>query len=261
LHIEMTGQGAPLLLIHGWGMHSGMWGTVAAELEKTHRVFRVDLPGHGQSNQVKLASKNRAGDASFLDDIVVQLSKQFSEPLTIVGWSLGGQVALRWAQLHSSQVARLILIATTPCFAQKENWICAMAAETLQEFADALTQNYTQTLRRFLSLQLRGSDNEKEVLVGLRAQLFSRGQPDVAGLTRGLEILRETDMRESLRHIMQPTLVLAGERDMLTPKAASDYMVQALPNARLAIMEGAAHAPFLSHPKIVMQHLASFLNE
>ena len=259
LHVETQGSGSPLLLIHGWGMHGGMWGQVATQLARNFEVHSVDLPGHGFSPLPSRTDRN--GDDGFLDEIVAQLSERFTAPLAVCGWSLGGQVALRWAQLYPAQVEKLILVASTPCFVQQEGWHCAMATDTLQEFAAALLQNHALTLRRFLALQVRGSEQERELLADLRAQLFSHGEPDIQALQRGLEILRDYDQRASLSQITQPTLLLAGARDTLTPVAAMQYMAEAMPNARLQVIAGAAHAPFLSHPKIFMQHLTSFVNE
>jgi pimeloyl-[acyl-carrier protein] methyl ester esterase len=252
LHIESQGSGEPLLLIHGWGMHGGMWGQVAEQLALTHRVHLVDLPGHGGS---------AACTPYALDTLVHHLSDQFGEPLAVCGWSLGGQVALRWAQLHPEQIKKMVLVATTPCFVQQVDWSCAMAADTLHDFAASLLQNHALTLKRFLALQLRGSENERELLLDLRARLYANGEPDIKALQGGLEILRDTDIRSQLAQVAHPVLVIAGARDTLTPSAASAYLAQALPNARLAKIQGAAHAPFLSHPQIFMQHLTSFLNE
>ena len=250
-HIESYGQGRPLLLIHGWGMHSGVWGGMVDALAQHCRVICVDLPGHGAGAPL----------AEFtLDRLVHSLSAQFDEPLAVCGWSLGGQVALRWAALYPQQVSRLVLLASTPCFVQRADWPHALAADTLQDFATALLANHVQTLKRFLALQVRGSDNERELLANLRKRLFSRGEPDVNALRGGLEILRDTDLRASLPQLRQPVLLISGEHDLLTPPAASHYMAQRLPDARLASVAGASHAPFWSHQETVVELMVDFLH-
>lgn len=273
LHVDShAGPGAPLLFIHGWGMHGGMWGRVLPLLAQHHRVLAVDLPGHGYSEAGKgegIREKEEGPVSPFtlhsslfsIDSIVDQLSAQFSEPLNVCGWSLGGQVALRWAMRYPLQVNRLVLVSSTPCFVQKANWPCAMAADTLAAFAAALQQDYAPTLRRFLALQVRGSEQERELLATLRSTLLSRGEPDLAALQSGLEILRDCDLRAALPGVCQPALVIAGARDTLTPLAASQYMATKLPAARMAVIEGAAHAPFLSHPDEFVKHVAGFLHE
>ena len=287
LHVETFGSGAPLLLIHGWGMHGGMWGEVVEKLATDFCVQVVDLPGHGKCNgkcicpsPLGRGSKGEGAHVQIprlfikpsltpalsqgereLDAIVAQLAAQFSEPLTLCGWSLGGQIALRWAQLEPHKIQGLVLVSSTPCFVQKDGWDCAMASETLAGFAAALLENHAQTLRRFLALQVRGSERERELLTSLRAALFSRGEPDLDALKNGLGILRDSDQRAALKDIAQPTLILAGERDTLTPLGAAEHMATTLPNARLAKISGAAHAPFLSHPEIFVEQLKNFLHE
>ena len=270
LHIETFGSGAPLLLIHGWGMHGGMWGGVVAKLAERFCVHVVDLPGHGKSEKGEgTREKDGAPVLPFplvsshfsLDSIVDEMSARFEEPLTVCGWSLGGQIAIRWAQREPEKTQRLILVSSTPCFVQQPDWTCAMTAETLADFAAALAGNHAQTLRRFLALQMRGSERERELLASLRNALFSRGEPDLAALQTGLEILRDCDLRAALPDIAQPTLVIAGVRDTLTPLPASEYMARVMPAARLATIEGASHVPFLSHPEHFIGPLSDFLHE
>jgi pimeloyl-[acyl-carrier protein] methyl ester esterase len=252
LHVERIGSGEPLVLLHGWGMHGGVWSLVAQKLAANFQVLSVDLPGYGKS--APLLENN-------LDAIVSALVAQFAEPVTVCGWSLGGQIALRWAARQPQPVQRLILVSSTPCFAAREDWFFGMAHETLEKFAAELEQNHAATLRRFIALQLRGSENERELLSSLRAQLFSRGEPAMAALRGGLEILREVDLRAALPEIQQPTLVIAGERDKLTPPEASYYLARALPSARGVEVAGAAHAPFLSHPDIFVDYVKRFMYE
>ena len=261
-------SGIPLLLIHGWAMHGRMWQGVAEKLAQHSDVLAVDLPGHGLSVGRDLS--RRSSDVGIndvgmnpdlhIDEIVDALSAQFNEPLTVCGWSLGGQVALRWAMRHAQQVQRLILVASTPCFVQREDWQHAMRAELLLEFGAALQQNYALTLKRFLALQLRGSDHERELLSAMRDTLFSRGEPDLHALQAGLEILCDSDFRSALSSITQPTLIVAGERDALTPLPAAQYMAQQMPAAELVRIASAAHAPFLSHPDEFVTHLVKFLH-
>lgn len=252
MHVETIGSGAPLVLLHGWGMHGGVWSDVAQKLAADFQVHSVDLPGYGASVALPETS---------LESLVQALSACFGEPLAVCGWSLGGQVALRWAASEPEKVRRLILLASTPCFAEREDWKYGMENGVLEKFAAELEQNYGATLRRFIALQLRGSENERELLMQLRERLFSRGEPDMAALRGGLDILRDADQRAELPGIKQPTLVIAGERDKLTPLEASCYMAQGIPAARMVEVKGAAHAPFLSHPEIFVEHVKRFMHE
>jgi pimeloyl-[acyl-carrier protein] methyl ester esterase len=281
LHVDLYeyagkgGSGSLLLLIHGWGMHGGMWSSVAEKLAQHFRVMAVDLPGHGYSvnnQRCKVqGARSKEQDSACplnlepsdlaLDAIVDELSAQFDEPLTICGWSLGGQIALRWAKRHPQQVSRLVTVASTPSFVRRAGWNHALSVEILEEFAANLQQNYMQTLRRFLSLQMRGSEQEREILAVLREALFNRGEPDLEALQAGLDILRSSDLRSALPDVNQPALVLAGERDTLIPLQASQYLASNTPNGRLAVIGGAAHAPFLSHPDEFVRHVVDFLNE
>jgi pimeloyl-[acyl-carrier protein] methyl ester esterase len=168
---------------------------------------------------------------------------------------------LHWAAREPDKVRRLILVASTPCFAERDDWMFGMPGDVLEKFAEELEKNHAATLRRFIALQLRGSENERELLAMLRERLFSRGEPDMNALRGGLSILRDVDQRSEVAQIKQPTLIIAGERDKLTPPEASYYLAQVMPFSRIVEVEGAAHAPFLSHPDFFVDQVMSFLHE
>lgn len=251
LAVETTGHGPDLALLHGWGMHGGVWGSVLPTLAERHRVHVVDLPGHGAS----LAS------APFtLAQVARDVANSLPPVCTLLGWSLGGQVALQIAHDQPERVARLILIGVTPCFRQRDDWPHGMDDKTLAEFARSLEQDYEGTLKRFLSLQARGGDEARAVIARLRESLFARGRPDLESLRGGLNILLTLDLRDAVGAIAQPTLIVHGTHDLLTPLPAAQWLAQALPAARLEVVPGAAHAPFLSHPTATLNSLQSFLH-
>lgn len=252
LHVETTGNGPDVVLLHGWGMNSGVWRELTPLLAPRFRVHALDLPGYGASAACELDT---------IDALAQHVAQAAPRRCAVCGWSLGGQAALAWARRAPQQVARLALIATTPCFVRREDWPHAVEADVLHDFSHALASDRDATLKRFLALQARGDVRAKQVMRGLRQTLFARGRPVTRVLQQGLALLLGTDLRAQLRTIMQPALVVHGDRDALTPLAAAEQLARALPNARLAVMRGAAHVPFASDVKGVGATLAGFFNE
>jgi pimeloyl-[acyl-carrier protein] methyl ester esterase len=254
VHVESVGSGPPLVLLHGWAMHAGLFGTVLPDLARRFRVHAVDLPGHGHSRGIAPYALDAVVDA-------VAASIDGAEPLAVLGWSFGGQVALRWAARDPARVARLVLVCTSPRFVAAEDWPHAMSGETLARFGDELAIAWRLTLQRFLTLQVQGSDEGRRALAELRHQLFARGDPSREALRGALAVLASADLRDDAREVRARALVVAGERDTLAPEAAGAWLAEAMPHARFARIAGAAHAPFLSHPAAFDRAIGEFLDE
>ena len=254
LHVESAGIGPPLVLLHGWAMHSGIWGPLVARLARRFRVHAVDLPGHGHSALAAPFTLDNAWTA------VAASIPRDAGPLTVVGWSLGGLVAMRWARADPARLCRLALIATSPRFTAAEDWPHAASAQTLARFGDELHVAWKLTIQRFLSLQLQGSEHGRATLAALRRQIFARGEPSSKALVGALETLATTDLRAEVPDIAQPALVVSGSRDTLAFPGAGRWLGERLPGARFAPIDGAAHVPFLSHPDAFGAALDTFLD-
>jgi pimeloyl-[acyl-carrier protein] methyl ester esterase len=253
LSIESAGNGAPVVLLHGWALHAGTWGSLFPRLAQKRRVHAVDLPGHGRSAPMSPFT---------LDAVVEALDAAFAAApsLTVFGWSLGGQLALRWAALRPARIARLVLVCTSPRFVAAPDWPHAMAEATLQRFGDELAVAWKLTVQRFLALQVHGSEHGRAALATLRHELFARGEPSREMLGEALAVLASTDLRTGIANVAQPTLVVSGERDVLTPPGAGRWLSGRMPNARYVGIDGAAHAPFLSHPDAFAGAVEAFLD-
>jgi pimeloyl-[acyl-carrier protein] methyl ester esterase len=254
LHVDAAGQGPPLVLLHGWAMHSGAWGPLPPRLARRYRVHAVDLPGHGHSAPLP---------AFTLDGVVAALDAALAasaQPLTVVGWSLGGLIAMRWALAKPECVTRLVLIAATPRFVASEDWPHALSARTLARFGDELRVAWKPTVQRFLALQVRGSEHGRATLALMREQLFARGEPSPGTLAGALAVLTGTDLRADLAALAQPTLVVGGSRDTLILPGAGAWLAEHLPDAKCVTISGAGHAPFLSHPEAFAAAVEAFLD-
>lgn len=241
-----------LALLHGWGMNAGVFDALADALADAFEVHALNLPGHGGRAALAANSLQSWGD---------DLARQLPPQATVLGWSLGGQVAMRAALDCPHKIARLILLAATPRFVAAPDWAAGIAADDLQAFGAALIDDPQATLLRFLSLQTRGMAGQKSLLQGLRQSLLAAPPVQDAALAAGLAILRAADLRDELPRLSQPTLVLHGALDTLTPAAAGAWLAGALPAARHVEFARAAHAPHLSHGEDVAAAIRAFAHE
>jgi len=239
LYVQQLGYGPDLVLLHGWGMNAAVWEPLSPGLAERFRLTIIELPGHGGSEPAA------AADLSEWADLCLSAAPASAHWL---GWSLGGQVALRAALSASSRVTGLSLVATTPRFVQEPGWACAMPVETFEQFAAALHGDPTATLSRFLSLQVKGAEHARETLKLLRAELAERPPASEIGLAQGLDLLLRNDLRAGLKDLACPSHWLFGSRDTLVPAGLQKRILEHLPAADIEEIPGAGHAPFLSHP-------------
>ena len=260
LHVEVRGGGAPLVLLHGWGLNVRVWDTLGAALEERFRLIAVDLPGHGHSpwrSECAAAREQVRWIARSVGPLIG------ATPYGLLGWSLGSELALAWAAHPPAGLARpahLVLIAATPRFTAAPDWPHGKPEAQLLRLAEGLRQDYRRTVSEFLELQVRGSAAGEAVLEQMRAALFAHGDARPEALAAGLELLRTLDLRGELAAIATPALAIAGQYDRVLLPAATRALAAALPHARFAEIRRAAHAPFLSHTPEVADLLAEFLS-
>jgi pimeloyl-[acyl-carrier protein] methyl ester esterase len=253
LYIERAGQGPAASLLHGWGMNLRVFDLLRVPLARALALTLVDLPGHGRS----------PWPAHFTAGAQLQaLTRTLLPAETLIGWSLGGQLALAMALATLGTRAapkRLVLISTTPRFLASDGWSAGLPRATLQQFGESLELDPIHTLADFLGLQVRGSQQARQTELALRQALQQQGAAQLPALRAGLTQLVMTDLREQLAALPIPTLLIGGVNDRVTPPAALEAMARRLPCAELMLLPRAAHAPFLSHPAEVADAVLQFV--
>ena len=242
MHIETRGAGPDLVLIHGWAMHAGIFAPLVERLEGSFRLHLVDLPGHG-------ASPER--DSGFDPVESARRLLAATPPALWAGWSLGGLVCLHAALHAPTQVQALALVASSPRFVVGDDWPHGVDPAVFHQFAEGLRHDYHGTIERFLALETLGSEHARAELRALKAQVFDRGEPSLAVLCDGLDVLERTDLRARLPELAMPNAWIAGRRDRLIPPGAMRWSAEAAHGRYVETPAG--HAPFIAHADLVAQ--------
>jgi pimeloyl-[acyl-carrier protein] methyl ester esterase len=248
--IKVTGNGPDLVMLHGWGMHSGVWGEVADRLSARWCLHLVDLPGHGTSFGMPLSPD------------LAELAAMIAGQLPVahwIGWSMGGLISLQAAIDSPGQIKSLVLVATNPSFVTRAHWPEGVDECLFRDFARELKEDFRGTLNRFLLLETLGSDTARESLRRLKADLHDGHEPDVHSLRSGLSILQNTDYTGLLSGIRHKAFWLAGGRDKLVPPAAMHKAASLMSQGVYHRIAGAGHAPFIGHCDEFIRRLEEFL--
>ncbi len=254
LNYEIRGHGRDLVLLHGWSMNLRVFDELARLLARDFRVIAIDLPGHGGSDWDENAH-SPAAHAWRVHETLAALTERYA----LLGWSLGGQYALDLAAALPAGIEQLVLVSTTPRFLAAPGWPFGTAPALLEKLAARLAAGDAAALDDFVKLMVRGNSPRTAARVGkARQSTRKKGAAQPAALRHGLERLRDADLRPALPVVRMPTLVIAGAHDRIVRPGASRALA-ALADATYVEFEGAAHAPFLSHPRRCAEVVGDFL--
>ena len=251
IHIEVVGEGPPLVLVHGWGLHGGVFAPLVDRLSDRYQLHLPDLPGHGHSRDAQTPLTLQACVAELLAR---------TPPAAWLGWSLGGLFALHAASV-SPQVRALALVAATPRFVRGQDWPHAVETSIFEQFGRDLEQDYRGTLERFLALDTIGSEHARAELRTLKDNLYARGEPAPRALQQGLSLLEQGDLRAVLPDFSIPSLWISGHRDRLVSPAAMREAASMTPGSRYLDIAGGGHAPFLGHADQVADEIGNFMDK
>ena len=247
LYYEVTGDGPPLLLIHGLGSSCRDWEKQVEPFAKEYRIITLDLRGHGLSGKPPGPYSIRM----FAEDTVALIRKLNIAPLHVVGISMGGMVAFELGVRFPELLRSMVIVNSYP----------ETRVETLQERA--------QVWRRFLFLELLGM---RGTGVMLGSRLFpKREQRDLRELfvirwsendkrayRESLSAVLNWDVEQHLGEITCPVLVIASDQDYMPLEEKRAY-VEKIPNAELVVIEDARHAVTAEKPEQFNTILGEFL--
>jgi pimeloyl-ACP methyl ester carboxylesterase len=257
-----AGEGAPVVLVHGIAGDSRTWREPMRYLARTNRVLAPDLPGHGESDAGSV-DYSLGAHASFLRDLLAAIGVA---PVTVVGHSLGGGVALQLAYQFPDLCQRLVLVSSGglgPDVSRLLRLLSLPGAElVLPLFLPAFVRERGERLAGWLRQRgvrsprlaetwhsyanLFDPTSRATFIRELRAVVDHRGQV-VSAASR-------------LHLATHPVLIVWGDRDPIIPVAHAHAAHRAIPGSRLVVFEGVEHFPHAEQPERFAEVVASFLD-
>ncbi len=248
---EGLSTGKPVVFVHGFPFTRRMWQPQIQALLKTHRVISFDVRGHGQSE---------VGDGQyslefFVDDLILVLDHLKIKSAALCGLSMGGYIALRAVERHPERFDSLILCDTKAEADSSEAKIKRAAGmrSVKKNGVEAFANEFVKAVLSEGTLKTR-----PEVVAQVLGLIRQNTPLGIAGTL--LALAARTDTTAALPKMNQPTLILVGEEDKVTPPSASEAMQKALPQATLHVIPGAGHLSNLENPVVFNEKLLNFLN-
>lgn len=249
LKVTTTGEGKPLVFLHGWGVNSGVWEPLIGILKERFCIITIDLPGYGL-NQLNMP------ESYDLQSVAQLIVPHIPDNSTLIGWSLGGLVAQQIALDFPDKLTQLILICSSPKFAKADDWP-GIDPKVLGFFMQQLATDFNKTLERFLAIQAMGSPCARQDVKVIKQAVKAHPAPAKEALIAGLEMLNTVDLRTQIKGLKVPCHLFLGRLDTLIPKELKIVFGQLAPQIEVKVLNNVSHAPFISDP----QHFAICLQE
>lgn len=257
LALTQTGDGPPLVLVHGVGATRAVWGRVLERLAGGHAVTALDVPGFGHSPPA-----GPGFDLAFVADAISEglLDAGVPRPFTLVGHSLGGAVALMLADRHPGAVDRLVLVAPAG-LTPRPPWLAdalGVTASLLVPFRRLAGGPFVDhALARTLMLLGTVHDGGRLHPDDVRTIIGSSAQ--ATRLREGVAAVGAADLRPLLARLPAAPGLIWGERDVVIPVDGLEVVRTLRPDIRARLLPDTGHVPMLEAPAAFADALEALL--
>ncbi len=251
VHYERSGQGPPLLLLHGIGSNSASWRQQLQGLSDHYTVLAWDAPGYGQSSDPVPEVMTIRHYADCVRDL---LDHQQVDSVYLLGHSWGGIIAQEFCLAFPSYVRALILSDTNRGGGAEPEEIRQRGLQQRLQMVEELSPEQLARQRAPVLLSSEAPDNVLREAVDIMSQVRPPGYRSAA------ISMSEADHGELLSRIQAPTLLIWGEQDTVTPLSEGRTIQSAIAGAKLEVIPAVGHLCYLERPHEFNQILKNFLN-
>lgn len=251
LHYEDRGSGRAIVFVHGWGGAGDVWDYQVLDLADRFRCVTVDLRGHGDSDK----PWGTYDYDLFCRDLQAVMTGLGLEDVTVVGWSMGGHIGLKYVTTVGAPVSRLVITGSGPRFWQAEDARYGTPADQVQGLVDAIKLARAETIAALYDNNFHRTD-----LQATRDWFIQTGWkvPAFVGVSSFEAIVAE-DLRAALPSIDIPVAVFSGRHDQIWAPEWSEVAAKSIRGAELRYFENSGHVAFIEDRAEWNEELEKFI--
>ncbi|EYR62169.1 sigma factor sigB regulation protein rsbQ [Actinotalea ferrariae CF5-4] len=245
----------PVVFAHGFGCDQNMWRHVAPHFEDAFRVIAFDHVGAGGSDASSYDPVRHGSLDGYAEDLLAIVHELDLRDVVLVGHSVSAMISVLAANAEPDRFERLVLVCPSPRYLDDDGYTGGFTEADITELLDSLDSNYLGWSSAIAPV-IMGNPDRPELGAELTAS-FCRTDPEIA--RRFAHVTFLSDNRADLPRVTVPTLVLQCTDDVIAPVAVGEYVRDAIPDARLELLEATGHCPNLSAPEATTAAIAAFV--
>lgn len=238
-HFHSRGEGEPVLFIHGWSFDGSIWLKQIDDFLSSYRVVILDLPGHGHSDYKK--------ETDLIKDISFIVRELNLGKVNLVGHSFGGFLSLKLALQYPELIKNLVLIGAPAKFMSSKDYSFGLREKEISKLRSFLLEDYPDILLVFMRWLFTAQERKRKEFREVWNVLSKRKiWPQKEAMADFLSIIEKDEVRENLKGLKIPTLIISGESDPICRAESMHYLGEQIKNSKVELFKGCGHLPFLT---------------
>ena len=253
--VRVVAAGQPMLFAHGYGCDQNMWRFVAPAFEDAFQVVLFDHVGAGQSDLASYDVDRHSTLAGYAQDVLDICHDLDLRDVVFVGHSVSAMIGVLAAIKEPDRFAKLVLVCPSPSYIDRDSYTGGFTLTDIDELLESLDSNYLGWSTAMAPV-IMGNLDRPELGEEL-TESFCRTDPTIA--KQFARVTFTSDNRADLSRVSTPTLVLQCAEDAIAPVAVGEYVRDAIPGARMVLLDATGHCPNLSAPMPTTNAITAFV--
>ncbi len=244
-----------LVFAHGFGSDQTAWRYIIPGFSEQYRIVLFNLPGSKYIHNEDFDQSKYNSLWDYSDDFQVIFRSLQLENVILIAHSVSCMIGALTAIKHPNMIEKLVFIAGSPCYINKEDYIGGISDENAIKILSEMADNYTEWIKKYSPIVM--SNPDKPHLKEEFSLCLKRLRPDIAFVV--FNTILKSDYRREIALLNKPVLIIQPQNDVFVPVEVGEYLHKNIKNSQYYLINASGHFPHLSNPSLIIEEIEKFL--